>query len=374
MDRQIAKAAAPGRDLPPCALGDDDNFAGDELALLTVDVEFGRAVDDEDENVAFIVHVLLRPCAGAPFEECCVQVIRRIAPHGTASPRRRRRPVESCGCNTLDQREELALLEPDVRIEPLAEFAHRRAHVAAGLECGDECVETLVIEQGLNEQGARLVDVDHQRKESFFLLAEVRHTRRPKKTDERRGGTAGIVVSVCGPAEPLCLDKGVMVVVRERDQRLKPLHPWKLAVLAEARLQSDLMLTVFAARAAAVLMVGIAAFQVALVFGAPWGAYTQGGGTEGSLDTFGRLVAAVSCVILLVMATAILARVREGPLKNAPARLVTSLAWFTTIYSGLAVVLNLATQSSSERAVFAPTAILLFVLVVGTMVGSRRTR
>jgi hypothetical protein len=86
------------------------------------------------------------------------------------------------------------------------------------------------------------------------------------------------------------------------------------------------------------------------------------------------VVAAVSCVLLLVMAAAILARVREGPLKNAPGRLVTALAWFTTIYSALGVVLNLATQSSSERAVFAPTAILLFVLVVSTMVGSRRTR
>ena len=53
---------------------------------------------------------------------------------------------------------------------------------------------------------------------------------------------------------------------------------------------------------------------------------------------------------------------------------MTALSWFATIYSALAVVLNLATQSSSERAVFAPTAILLFVLVVTTMVGSRRTR
>jgi hypothetical protein len=71
------------------------------------------------------------------------------------------------------------------------------------------------------------------------------------------------------------------------------------------------------------------------------------------------------------MAAAILARVREGPLKNAPGRLVTALSWFTTIYSALAVVLNLATRSSSERVVFAPTAILLLVLVVATMVGSR---
>jgi len=133
------------------------------------------------------------------------------------------------------------------------------------------------------------------------------------------------------------------------------------------------MLPVLAARAAAVLMLGIAAFQVVLVFGAPWGAYTQGGQTEGALDTSGRVFAAVSCAVLLVLAAAILARVREGPFKSAPRRLVAALSWFTTLYAALAVVLNLATQSSSERAVFAPTAILLFVLVLTTMIGSLRT-
>ena len=132
------------------------------------------------------------------------------------------------------------------------------------------------------------------------------------------------------------------------------------------------MLAVLAARAAAVVMVGIAAFQVALVLGAPWGAYTQGGEPRGALDTSGRVIAVVSCAILLGMAAAVLARVREGPLKNAPRGLITALSWFTTMYSALAVVLNLATQSSSERAVFAPTSILLFVLVVTTMVGSRQ--
>ena len=105
------------------------------------------------------------------------------------------------------------------------------------------------------------------------------------------------------------------------------------------------MLAVLAARAAAVVMLGIGAFQVALVFGAPWGAYTQGGETEGALDRSGRVFSAVSCAILLVMAAAILARVREGPLKNAPGRLVTVLSWFTTIYSALAVVLNLVREA-----------------------------
>lgn len=136
---------------------------------------------------------------------------------------------------------------------------------------------------------------------------------------------------------------------------------------------SSVRFPVVTSRVAAAMMLGIAGFQVALVFGAPWGAYTQGGETEGVLDTSGRVLAAVSCAILLVMAAAILGRVHEGPLQNAPGRLVTALAWFTTFYAALAVVLNLATQSSSERAVFGPTAIVLLVLVVTTMTGSRRT-
>jgi uncharacterized membrane protein len=86
------------------------------------------------------------------------------------------------------------------------------------------------------------------------------------------------------------------------------------------------------------------------------------------------VLAAVSCTILLVMAAAILARVHEGPLKNVPGRLVTALSWFTTIYAAFAVVLNLATQSSSERAIFAPTSILLLVLVVTTAVERPPTR
>ena len=133
------------------------------------------------------------------------------------------------------------------------------------------------------------------------------------------------------------------------------------------------MRAVFTARAAAVVMLGIATFQVALVLGAPWGAYTQGGETEGALDTSGRVVAAISCGLLLVMAAAILARVGEGPFRNAPGRLVTVLCWLTTVYSALAVILNLATRSSSERAAFAPISILLFALVATTMIGSRRT-
>jgi len=61
------------------------------------------------------------------------------------------------------------------------------------------------------------------------------------------------------------------------------------------------MATRIAAWAAAAIFVVVSAFQAALVFGAPWGEYTQGGGTSGSLAGSGRVLAAVSCVLLIVM-------------------------------------------------------------------------
>ena len=98
----------------------------------------------------------------------------------------------------------------------------------------------------------------------------------------------------------------------------------------------------------------IGGFHAALVLGAPWGEYTQGGGTSGTLTTSGRIVAALSCVLSIAMAAAILSRVGHGPLRRLPARVTTVLAWFTTVYAGLAVVLNLITRSASERALWAP--------------------
>ena len=126
-----------------------------------------------------------------------------------------------------------------------------------------------------------------------------------------------------------------------------------------------------AARMAAVLFCIIAAFHAALVLGAPWGEYTQGGGTTGTLGTSGRIIAAASCVLTIGMAGAILSRVGQGPLSRLPARGTTVLAWFTTAYAVIGVVLNLITRSAAERAVWAPVAILLLGLVTFVMVTSR---
>jgi hypothetical protein len=119
-------------------------------------------------------------------------------------------------------------------------------------------------------------------------------------------------------------------------------------------------------------MLAVAAFQVALALGAPWGAWTQGGAHSGSLPGDARVFAVTSAMLLVVMALAILARAGSGPFATLPGRLRTFLAWATTVYAGVGVVLNLATPSASERAVFAPVSLVLFLFCVATMWATRR--
>ncbi len=129
-----------------------------------------------------------------------------------------------------------------------------------------------------------------------------------------------------------------------------------------------------AAVAAACLLGVVVLFQVALVFGAPWGAYTQGGSVHGPLPASGRAVAALSAGLLMLMAGAVLARVGLGPMRSAPRRLVTVLAWFTAAYSVVGVLLNLATPSAKERLLWAPVTGLLAVLVLVAVIGTRGPR
>ena len=133
------------------------------------------------------------------------------------------------------------------------------------------------------------------------------------------------------------------------------------------------MATRIAAWAAAAIFVVVSAFQAALVFGAPWGEYTQGGGTSGALAGSGRVLAAASCVLLIVMAGAILARAGEGPLRRLPVRVVTVLSWVALVYAAIGIVLNSITKSTAERALWAPVSIVLFILVTIVMVTTRRT-
>jgi len=123
---------------------------------------------------------------------------------------------------------------------------------------------------------------------------------------------------------------------------------------------------------AATLLYVVGAFHAAVFLGAPWGELTQGGGTTGTLPASGRHVAAVSCVLSIAMASAILGRVGRGPFRRRSSRLITVLAWFTEVYAVVGVVLNLITRSDAERALWAPVSVVLLGLVTFVMVTTHR--
>ena len=114
---------------------------------------------------------------------------------------------------------------------------------------------------------------------------------------------------------------------------------------------------------AAMLLAGIAAFQLALILGAPWGRFTQGGGTPGALPAGGRVLAAISILILIVLWLAVSGRAGWGPARGWRPRLLAGLCWVAAIYSLLAIVLNAATPSGEERALWLPVSIVLALCI-----------
>ncbi len=117
---------------------------------------------------------------------------------------------------------------------------------------------------------------------------------------------------------------------------------------------------------------GIAAvmiFQIAVVAGAPYGAYTQRGRNPGVLPLGGRIVAAVSFLLLGVMAAALLARAGLGPLADADPAIVQPLWWGSLAVAILSAVANLRSPSADERRMFGPLSVLIvlaFVLSAGS--------
>ena len=104
------------------------------------------------------------------------------------------------------------------------------------------------------------------------------------------------------------------------------------------------------------LILGTIGFQIALILGAPWGRITQGGQTEGPLPRSGRIMAALSILILLFMALAILSANNGWP--NWPAW----TGWVAVALNAIVMILNWITPSAPERRLWAPITTLIFVL------------
>ncbi len=113
-----------------------------------------------------------------------------------------------------------------------------------------------------------------------------------------------------------------------------------------------------AARLFVFLALSVAAFQAALVIGAPWGHLTWGGQYPGALPTGMRVVAGLSFLLMLGAVWAMASRAGIfGPEAQARARVA---AWAVVAYSGVSVLANAATPSAAERALWLPVATVMF--------------
>ncbi len=108
----------------------------------------------------------------------------------------------------------------------------------------------------------------------------------------------------------------------------------------------------------AIISFGVIAFQIALAAGAPsWGAFAMGGAFPGQFPPALRIGALIQAAVLGAMAAVVLARAQLIlPSWNRVSRW---LMWFVVAFAALSLFLNLITPSAGERAIWAPTALLL---------------
>ena len=121
-------------------------------------------------------------------------------------------------------------------------------------------------------------------------------------------------------------------------------------------------MTIPAAVLAAILFLGMAAFQVSLALGAPLGAHVLGGRHPGALPNRLRAFSATAADILIGGALVILARAGAVGWPAGATGLLGPAAWAIAAFLVLNTLGNLASTSRIERTVFAATTAALAVL------------
>jgi hypothetical protein len=121
-------------------------------------------------------------------------------------------------------------------------------------------------------------------------------------------------------------------------------------------------MTIPAAVLAAVLFLGMAAFQASLALGAPLGAHILGGRQPGVLPNRLRAFSAIAAAVLVGGALVILARAGAIGWPAGATGLLVPAAWAIAAFLVLNTLGNLASKSRLERTVFAATTAALAVL------------
>lgn len=115
------------------------------------------------------------------------------------------------------------------------------------------------------------------------------------------------------------------------------------------------------------LLAVLAAFQLALACGAPWGGLSWGGRHPGVLPRRLRIASAASILVYLVFA--LVALDRAGLASVLPWEAARIAMWVVFGVLALNVLQNLASRSVRERAVMTPAALLLAVLALVLALG-----
>lgn len=118
-----------------------------------------------------------------------------------------------------------------------------------------------------------------------------------------------------------------------------------------------------AALAYAAICAGVVLFHLAVIAGAPLGAFTQGGRRDGPLPVTGRIGAGVAALVLLGMGGGILSAAGLWP--SWPGW----TGWVALGLTGLSVVLNGITPSRKERRLWLPVTALMLALALGALFG-----
>ena len=121
-------------------------------------------------------------------------------------------------------------------------------------------------------------------------------------------------------------------------------------------------MTIPAAVLAAVLFLGMAAFQASLALGAPVGAHVLGGRQPGVLPNRLRAFSAIAAGVLVGGALVILARAGAIGWPAGATGLLVPAAWAIVAFLVLNTLGNLASKSRLERTLFAATTAALAVL------------
>jgi hypothetical protein len=121
-------------------------------------------------------------------------------------------------------------------------------------------------------------------------------------------------------------------------------------------------MTISAAVLAAVLFVGMGAFQASLALGVPLGAHVLGGRYPGVLPNRLRAFSAIAAVILIGAGLVILARAGAIGWPVGAAGLLAPASWAIAAFLVLNTLGNLASKSRLERTLFAATTAALAAL------------